>query len=277
MIISLIALFFALTGGAVAAQRFIITSTNQIKPSVLTKLHGQAGPKGDAGPAGPVGPTGQQGAAGTPGATGAQGSKGDKGDTGAQGPKGDTGPQGPKGDTGAQGPKGDTGAQGPKGDTGPQGPTGDTGAPGPQGPGGAPDAFATTTPQTAHLPFPVSWVVVSKLDLPQGRFVVNGSTSFDNQGHDNITQCQLFASPDPDQGGNPFGARAQTSVYNAGQGAGESSLSVNGLVDLPSAMTVALECIANPFGNSLPGSGGDAGRVLSAGLDAVAVNSITMQ
>src|SRR5215471_8385927 len=90
MIIALVALFFALTGGAAAAGHFIITSTNQIKPSVLTKIHGQTGPKGDAGPAGPMGPTGQQGAAGAPGAQGAQGAKGDNGDTGATGA---TGPQ----------------------------------------------------------------------------------------------------------------------------------------------------------------------------------------
>jgi hypothetical protein len=118
MIISLIALFFALTGGALAAQRFIITSTNQIKPGVLTKLRGRTGPKGNAGPAGPVGSTGQQGAAGAPGATGAQGPQGSQGPTGSIGAQGREGPSGSKGDTGAigpAGPKGDTGATGPAG------------------------------------------------------------------------------------------------------------------------------------------------------------------
>jgi len=85
MIVALIALFFALTGGAVAAQKYVLTSTKQIKPGVLDDLRGKAGPKGDrgptgpqgaAGPVGPMGPAGPQGAAGGPGAAGAQGAQG---------------------------------------------------------------------------------------------------------------------------------------------------------------------------------------------------------
>ncbi len=81
-VIASLALVFAMTGGAYAASRYVITSTKQIKPSVLASLKGKAGPAGAAGAtgaAGSAGPTGVAGAAGTKGETGA------KGDPGANG------------------------------------------------------------------------------------------------------------------------------------------------------------------------------------------------
>ena len=42
-VIASLALFFALGGTAIAAKHYLITSTSQIKPSVLKQLHGQEG------------------------------------------------------------------------------------------------------------------------------------------------------------------------------------------------------------------------------------------
>lgn len=78
-IIACTALFFALGGTAIAAKHYLITSTTQIKPSVLAKLKGHAG---------------KQGPAGATGATGAQGASGGQGPAGPAGPQGLEGPGG---------------------------------------------------------------------------------------------------------------------------------------------------------------------------------------
>jgi hypothetical protein len=69
MIVACLALFIALTGTGVAASHYIITSTKQIKPSVLAQLKGARGPQGPPGARGPQGPAGAPGAAGTNGLT----------------------------------------------------------------------------------------------------------------------------------------------------------------------------------------------------------------
>jgi hypothetical protein len=77
-----LALVFAMSGGAYAANKYLITSTKQIKPSVLKQLQGRAGaggaqgPAGAAGPTGPAGPGGAQGPQGPAGANGAGGANG---------------------------------------------------------------------------------------------------------------------------------------------------------------------------------------------------------
>jgi hypothetical protein len=71
-----LALVFAMSGGALAANHYLITSTKQIKPSVLAKLKGNAGAAGLKGATGAAGASGATGPAGAKGETGLQGSPG---------------------------------------------------------------------------------------------------------------------------------------------------------------------------------------------------------
>jgi len=111
-----VAALFAMAGGAYAAHKYIITSTGQIAPGVLKKLHGatgHAGPAGPAGVAGSVGPVGSLGAAGKDGLTGQTGGTGPQGATGPTGAGGVTGKAGVTGVTGPTGFTGVTGVTGP--------------------------------------------------------------------------------------------------------------------------------------------------------------------
>lgn len=95
-VVATLALLFAMSGGALAASKYLITSTKQIKPSVLSSLKGAKGTQGPAGPGGSAGPAGPAGV-GTPGPAGTAGAKGETGPEGKEGKEGKTGVAGPKG------------------------------------------------------------------------------------------------------------------------------------------------------------------------------------
>ena len=99
-VISVIALVFAMFGGAYAASNS--SGGGKATASAQAKK-GPRGPKGATGPAGPAGAQGPAGPAGAKGDAGANGSNGAAGATGATGLKGTTGAAGPTGATGFSG------------------------------------------------------------------------------------------------------------------------------------------------------------------------------
>jgi hypothetical protein len=78
-----LALVFSMSGGALAASHYLINSTKQINPKVLSKLKGNAGANGAPGATGPAGPTGPSGPSGPSGAAGSQGKEGPPGPAGS--------------------------------------------------------------------------------------------------------------------------------------------------------------------------------------------------
>ena len=102
-VISVIALVFAMFGGAYAATNGGQTTASKAKASKNSK----AGPRGPRGKTGPAGPAGPAGSAGPQGPAGAAGPKGDAGTNGAKGEKGETGEAGFSGFT-ATLPSGET-------------------------------------------------------------------------------------------------------------------------------------------------------------------------
>ncbi len=90
-----------MSGSALAATHYLITSTRQISPTVLKSLKGKPGPPGATGAAGPQGSQGTTGAPGTQGLPGSPGSPGSPGTNGKDGKEGHEGKEGPAGESAA--------------------------------------------------------------------------------------------------------------------------------------------------------------------------------
>jgi hypothetical protein len=63
-VVATLALVFSMSGGALAAQHYLITKVSQISPSVRAQLRGDTGPAGPRGLQGTGGSAGSQGSAG---------------------------------------------------------------------------------------------------------------------------------------------------------------------------------------------------------------------
>ena len=85
-----LALVFAMSGGALAATHYLITSTSQISPKVLKELKAKARPTGLADEAGPQGEAGQTGETGPAGEAGSAGNEGSPWSAGGTLPSGKT-------------------------------------------------------------------------------------------------------------------------------------------------------------------------------------------
>jgi Collagen triple helix repeat (20 copies) len=92
-----LALAFSLTGGALAASHYVISSTKQISPRVLKQLRGETGAAGALGAQGSAGPAGKDGGEAREGPPSWQGPPGREGQQGKDGPAGREGPPGTAG------------------------------------------------------------------------------------------------------------------------------------------------------------------------------------
>jgi hypothetical protein len=78
-VVATLALVFAMSGGALAANHYLINSAKQINPKLLKKLKGATGKTGSTGSGGAAGPQGAAGATGKEGALGKEGKEGKRG------------------------------------------------------------------------------------------------------------------------------------------------------------------------------------------------------
>jgi hypothetical protein len=199
--IALLALLFALTGGAFAA-----TGGSGSGPAHVTLTAGaaKAKPKAKAGPRGPAGPKGATGAAGT---TGPAGPTGPAGATGPAGPAG-AGTPGTPGTPGANGTNGANGTEGKEGARGLKGVEGEPWTPNSTLPSGATEtgvwSFGPLAPGTRFI-FPA---VAS--------FTVQLAAPLSDSGCESKTTCQAHLIDDSAGGKEVGGAEEEHPVNCTG-------------------------------------------------------------
>lgn len=108
-VVAVIALVFAMLGGAYAANNSGDGKSTASAKKGKQGKRGKPGPKGATGPMGPQGPAGANGKDGTNGQNGAKGETGSTGEEGADGDDGATGATGDDGSIGATGATGESG------------------------------------------------------------------------------------------------------------------------------------------------------------------------
>jgi hypothetical protein len=179
-VISVMALVFAMFGGAYAASN---SSDNGKATASAKAKKGPRGPKGatgPAGPSGPQGPAGQTGAAGPKGDAGAAGASGANGQSVTVGSVSVAGEEGKcVGTGGAKFTAGAAKAFACNGEEGLEGPAGANGAPGPEG---SPWVDGGTLPpgesETGTWAVGQTGVDPSKLEPPATGILVNSPISF---------------------------------------------------------------------------------------------------
>jgi hypothetical protein len=156
-----------------------------------------------------------------------------------------TGPQGP---AGAQGPKGDPGQQGAPGPKGADGATGPQGEPGPAGPAGTPGGLSDVYTSSGNASIDGSnYTVITALNLPAGKYLVNGwGMSLNQQEQSAMVSCNMY-----DNRGNHLGTSDATlpapSIVDTNSYATVPFLAT---VNLPDPGQVRVECIV---GNAVAG------------------------
>jgi hypothetical protein len=172
-----LALFFALSGGALAASHYLVNSTKQINPRVLRALRGHDGASGASGA---MGAQGKEGPRGAEGPAGERGAEGKEGLTGKEGKEGREGLKGERGEPGAAAVEGKEGKPGKEGPPGPEGKEGKEGKPGKEGPPAKLSAITEylAQPETTVKPEETG---VSEANCPEGSRVISGGFSIEGE------------------------------------------------------------------------------------------------